>query len=68
MGRSHIPQGEVQKIQVCCQEMLNPYLNFHRPCGFATETADEKGKIKKEYEAYLTPFEKLRSIKDPERF
>jgi len=48
--------------------MLNPYLNFHRPCGFATETADERGKIKKEYEAYLTPFEKLRSIKDPERF
>ncbi|MEA3239657.1 MAG: hypothetical protein U9Q94_07805, partial [Candidatus Bipolaricaulota bacterium] len=54
------------------------YLNFHRPCGFlsalrvrqagATETVDEKGKIKKKYETYLTPFEKLQTLTKPEQF
>jgi len=47
---------------------FNEYLNFHRPCGFATETVDEKGKIKKKYETYLTPFEKLQSLPKPEQF
>ena len=61
-------KGEAQKIQVFYKETLNPYLDFHRPCGFATETMDEKGKIKKKYETYLAPFEKLSSITHPERF
>jgi hypothetical protein len=43
---------------------MNVYLNFHRPCGFATIITDRKGKEKKKYETYLTPFEKLRSIED----
>ena len=28
-------------------DIFNEYLNFHRPCGFATEVKDKKGKIKK---------------------
>ncbi len=32
---------------------------FHRPCGFATTTTDSKGKQKKIYKTYLTPFEKI---------
>ena len=43
---------EAQKIQAFYKETFNPYLNFHRLCGFATETVDEKGKIKKKYETY----------------
>ena len=68
MGHWHIPQSEATKIQSFYKEMFNEYLNFHRPCGFATETVDEKGKITKKYEDYLTPFEKLRSLSTPEQF
>lgn len=50
------------------KETFNEYLNFHRPCGFATETVDDKGKIKKEYNDYLTPFEKLQTLAKPEQF
>ena len=36
--------------------------NFHRPCGYATLIVDQKGKIKKKYKTYLTPYEKLKSL------
>ena len=44
---------------------LNPYLNLHRPCGFATVSLDARGKRRREYktEDYRTPFEKLKSVK-----
>ena len=34
-----------------CREYLNPFLNYHRPCLFATELADPKkpGPIKRVY-------------------
>ena len=68
MGHRHTPQEEAQKIQAFYRETFNAYLNFHRPCGFATETVDKKGKIKKKYETYLTPFEKFSSLTKPEQF
>lgn len=68
MGYWHIPQSEATKIQSFYKETFNTYLNFHRPCGFATETVDAKGKIKKKYETYLTPFEKFQSLLNREQF
>ena len=68
MGHWHIPQSEATKIQAFYKETFNTYLNFHRPCGFATETVDEKGKIKKKYETYLTPFEKFQRLSKPKQF
>jgi transposase InsO family protein len=68
MGHWHIPQSEATKIQSFYNETFNEYLNFHRPCGFATETVDEKGKIKKQYNDYFTPFEKLQTLTKPEQF
>jgi hypothetical protein len=43
---------------------LNPYLNFHRPCGFAVLATDPRGRSKRRYPAddYRTPFEKLISL------
>jgi hypothetical protein len=43
---------------------LNPYLNFHRPCGFATVDYDERGKRRRTYAAadYATPYEKLKAL------
>jgi transposase InsO family protein len=43
---------------------LNPYLNFHRPCGFATITVNQRGQRRRHYPAdgYCTPYEKLVSL------
>ena len=53
-------------INQFCQKYLNTYLNFYRPCGFATITTDRKGKQKKIYELknYKTPYQKLKTLKN----
>ena len=63
-GYCHIPQRFAPLINVFCQQHLNPYVNFHRPCLFAVETIDEKGKCKKSYPHHLvmTPLEKLAAV------
>jgi hypothetical protein len=68
MGYTHIPQTQADNIQRFYQETLNLYLNFHRPCGFATEKTDQRGKLRKCYDTYLTPFEKFLSLPHPQRF
>ena len=62
MGYMHIPQTEANKIQRFYTQTLNVYLNFHRPCGFATEKVDSRGKVQKCYDTYLTPFEKFQRL------
>jgi hypothetical protein len=44
---------------------FNPYLNYHRPFGFATVVTDRRGKHLRRYWAndYRTPYEKLISLK-----
>lgn len=61
MGYWHIPQRHAEAINRFYENYFNPYLNYHRPCGFATEKISEKGKIKKVYDIYLTPFEALKT-------
>ncbi len=68
MGYTHIPKRHANKINHFYREYLNPYLNFHRYCGFATDYVNEKGKIKKKYETYMTPIQKLLSIVDFEKY
>jgi len=43
MGHGYIPRSKADKIQRFCKQTLNVYLNFHRPCGFATEKVDKRG-------------------------
>jgi transposase InsO family protein len=59
MGYSHIPKKYAKEINDFYREHLNPYLNFHRYCAFPTEYTNEKGKVKKRYEIYMTPVQKL---------
>jgi len=63
-GYFHIPATEenANLLNEFCRKWLNPYLNYHRPCGFATTKIDRKGKEKKIYETYMTPYEKLKSL------
>ena len=62
MGYIHIPRHYASSINVFDRTHFNPYLNYHRPCGFATTITDAKGKQKKRYDVYLTPYEKFRSL------
>jgi transposase InsO family protein len=70
MGYSHIPQEHATAMNRFYTEALNPYINFHRPCYYAVDTVDAKGKIRKSYphDQIMTPWEKLQSIPGYERF
>ena len=66
MGYSHIPQKHAAAINRFYTEVLNPYLNFHRPCYFAIDKIDAKGKTRKTYphDQIKTPWDRLQSIPD----
>ena len=68
MGYTHIPGKYAPIINDWCRDHLNQYLNFHRQCAFATDVVDAKGKIKKVYNDYCTPCEKLLSTPDVEKY
>ena len=65
-GYGHIAQRHASRFNTFCVEYLNPFLNFHRPCLFATEKADPKkpGRIKRVYlqKNAMTPLDKLASL------
>lgn len=67
-GYGHIPQRHAARFNTFCVEYLNPFLNFHRPCLFATEVPDPKkpGRIKRVYrpQDVMTPLDKLASLPD----
>lgn len=62
MGYGHIEQKHAPEINRFYMEHFNTYLNFHRPCGYATVTVDAKGKRHKKYETYQTPHECLKAL------
>jgi transposase InsO family protein len=71
-GYTHIPQRHAARFNRFCVEYLNPFLNFHRPCLFATEVADPKkpGRIKRVYRAQdvMTPLDKLASLPEAQKY
>src|SRR5205814_5538784 len=64
IGYGHIAGEHAESLQKFYTAHLNPYLNYHRPCGFATVSLDARGKRKRQYqrEDYATPYEKLKSL------
>lgn len=70
MGYFYINQKYAPKINEFMLNTFNPYLNFHKPCGFATVKIDAKGKEKKIYknEDCMTPYMKLISLPDFEKY
>lgn len=67
-GRNFIDKNFYKEINKFDKNHLNIYLNYHRPCAFATDKADSKGKVKKKYETWMTPYDKLKSLKNAEQF
>jgi transposase InsO family protein len=70
LGYSHIPQRHAPLINRFLIEHLNPYVNFHRPCFFPETVTDHRGKQVKRYpyHAMMTPYDKLRSLPNAQRF
>lgn len=70
IGYGHIPGEQAERVQKFYAAHLNPYLNFHRPCGFATVSLDARGKRRRSYPAgdYQTPYEKLKSLPEAAQY
>jgi hypothetical protein len=70
IGHGPIPATHADAFQKFYTAHFNPYLNFHRPCGFATVERGPRGKRRRVYRAddYRTPYEKLTSLSQWEQF
>jgi transposase InsO family protein len=62
MSFDHIGASHADHINLVHKEHFNPYLNFRRPCGVPELTKDSRGKTRRTYEWYATPWEILRQL------
>src|SRR5450432_2462302 len=62
MGFTHIAAPHAAAIEIFYEECFNLYLNFHRPCGVPELVVNAKGKTKRVYRWYATPWEILRQL------
>jgi transposase InsO family protein len=60
IGYGHIASAHAEAFDEFYRRYFNPYLNFHRPCGVPEVTLTAKGKQKRVYRWYATPWEILR--------
>ncbi len=68
MGWMHINQGLADRVNNYYKNFFNPYLNYHRPCGYPTVVTDDKGKKHKVYKTYQVPYEALKGITGASNF
>ena len=70
IGYGPLAAGQAAALQRFYMASFNPYLNYHRPCGFATVQITARGRRKRRYRPadYRTPYEKLLSLPHWEQF
>lgn len=70
IGYGYIASNHAECLQKFYTAHFNPYLNFHRPCGFATVSLDARGKRRRQYKLndYRTPYEKLQSLSQADQY
>ena len=68
MGYGYMAAPHAVAIGEFYQQHFNAYLNFHRPCGVPESVVGAKGKVKKQYRWYATPWEILRQLPDVARY
>ena len=64
LGWTHIASRHADAVNQFHRRHLNPYLNFHRPCGIAELRTLPRGKIKRVYRRWETPWDILRGLAD----
>ncbi|HUS07907.1 MAG TPA: hypothetical protein VMZ52_16510 [Bryobacteraceae bacterium] len=62
IGYGHIASAHAEAFDQFYREHFNPYLNFHRPCGVPELITTARGKQKRVYRWYATPWEILRQL------
>ncbi len=62
MGYGHIAAPHAEAVEAFYEQHFNPYLNFHRPCGVPESVVNAKGKTKRIYRWYATPWQILRQL------
>jgi len=70
IGYGYIAAEHAEAVHKFHTAHLNPYLNFHRPCGFATVSLDARGKRQRQYKRadYVTPYEKWKSLPEAAKY
>jgi len=64
MGYEHIQSSHAEVMEAFYEQYFNPYLNYHRPCGVPEVVTNAKGKQRRVYRWYATPWEILRQLPD----
>ncbi len=59
IGYGYIDSSNADALMLFYRDHFNPYLNFHRLCGVPETTIDRKGKQRRVYRRYATPWELL---------
>lgn len=67
-GRNYIDKKWAKAIHEYDRKYFNIYINYHRPCAFAENYTDKKGKRRKKYNQWMTPYEKLKSLEHPKQY
>jgi hypothetical protein len=62
LGWTHIASQHAEAVNLFHRQHLNPYLNFHRPCGIPELRTLARGKIKRVYRQWETPWDILRGL------
>ncbi|MBV9480366.1 MAG: transposase family protein [Acidobacteria bacterium] len=62
MGYGPMAAEQAVAVQQFYRNHFNPYLNFHRPCAQPELYTDEKGRTRRRYRLYLTPWESLQQV------
>ena len=62
MGYTHIAAPHAAAVETFYEQHFNSYLNFHRPCAVPERIVNRKGKEKRVYRWYATPWEILRQL------
>jgi hypothetical protein len=68
MGYTHIAAEHAEAVQRFYSEHLNNYVNFHRPSGQAETITDKKGKQRRVYRKFETPWEVFRQLPDASKY
>lgn len=68
IGWGHIAPAHAAPINQFYTGYLNPYVNYHRPSAQAEVLIDAKGRKRRIYKLWQTPFEKLLSLDRPQQF
>ena len=62
-GYFYVNQDLCETLNKFHKEYFNPYLNYHRPCLFVTDTITyPNGRTRDVYNEATTPYEKLKEI------